>query len=53
LQAVRDSVLDPKLTFLLMKVGSTRVGISVFRSAGAGAVLMQDRILEHPFTIRI
>jgi hypothetical protein len=40
LQAVHNSLLDPKLTFLLMKLGSICMGISVLRPIGVGEVLI-------------
>jgi hypothetical protein len=40
LQAVHDGVLDPKLTFSLMKLGSIWMGISMLKTIGTGEVLI-------------
>jgi hypothetical protein len=46
------SLLDPKHNFLLIKSGSVWVGITVLKTTGTQAVLIKDRHLKYPFTIR-
>jgi hypothetical protein len=52
-RAVHGGALDSKSYFSPMKLGSIWVGISMLRRKGTGAVLIRDRILKYPFTIRI
>jgi hypothetical protein len=52
LWAVHDSVLDPNLHISLTKLGSIWVNVPIPKTVGIGTVLMLDRLLKCPFTIR-
>jgi hypothetical protein len=49
LWAEHDGVLDPELIFFTVEAGSIGVDISVLKTVGIGAVLIQGRLLKCPF----
>jgi hypothetical protein len=49
---VHDGILDPKHTFLPMKLSSSWVSMPGFRAVGIGAVLNWDMLLKYTFLIR-